>query len=68
MTDSLKGVHVAFEKDIRDDDAEPIINAIKAIRGVADVTGDVCDLSDWTNRAQVKIEIRQKLLELYKSI
>lgn len=68
MTDKLKGVHVAFEKDIREDDAETIINAIRMIKGVAEVKENVADAGDWMNREHVKHEIKGKLLDLYESI
>jgi hypothetical protein len=41
MTDRLKGIYVAFDEDIRDDDAEPIIQAIRQIRHVLSVTPHV---------------------------
>ena len=68
MTDRLKGVHVAFEKNIREDDAETIINAIRMIKGVADVKTSIANPDDWMNREQVKREIKSKLLDLYESI
>ncbi len=34
MTDRIKGVLITFDRDIRDDDAEPIIEALKMIKGV----------------------------------
>jgi hypothetical protein len=37
MTDRLKGVLVTFDKDIRDDDAKPLIEALKMIKGVQSV-------------------------------
>lgn len=37
MTDRFKGVLVTFDRDIREDDAEPLIDAIRMIRGVLEV-------------------------------
>ena len=68
MTDRLKGVHVSFEEDIRVDDAETIINAIKMIKGVSDVKGNITNPDDWLAREYVKQEIKDKLLDLYRSI
>ena len=68
MTDRLKGCVVAFESDIRDDDAEPILEAIKMLRGVAGVTFNITDPDDWINRQQVKTEIRSKFYELFKAL
>ena len=41
MTDRFHSLTVVLEREIRDDDAEPIIAAIKMIKGVAEVTGEV---------------------------
>lgn len=61
MTDRLKGVWVAFERDIRDDDAEAIIKAIRMIRHVAAVKGNIADSNDWINRMQIRTELGEKL-------
>lgn len=66
MTDRLKGVYVAFEKDIRDDDASFIINAIHMIKGVADVSLNVADGDDWINRAQIRNELKDKFWKFYQ--
>ena len=44
MTDRLKGVWVAFERDIRTDDVEPLIEAIKCLRGVLAVEPSIATL------------------------
>ena len=64
MTDRLNGVWVAFEKDIRDDDAELIINAIKHIRGVLAVTPKIVDSSDWIAEERARRELGSKLLDI----
>ncbi len=61
MTDRLKGCFVAFESDIREDDAESLINAIKHLRGVAAVNVDVADVEDWNARERVKHELWLKV-------
>lgn len=61
MSDRYNFLTVALEHDIRSDDAEPIIEAIKLIRGVANVEGAVAHSGDWANREQVKYELRSKL-------
>lgn len=68
MTDRLKGVYVAFDKDYRDDDVEQIIDAIKMVRGVVDVKAVTVNPEDWMNRARVKDEMRDKFFELWKSL
>lgn len=64
MTDRLKGVYVAFTKDIRVDDAEPIIHAIKMIKGVLDVEQNVADPDDWMNRRRIRGELAEQLMAI----
>lgn len=61
MTDRLKGVWVAFDKDIRDDDAEPLIAAIKCLRGVQAVTPAIADSSDWMARERIRHELGKEI-------
>ena len=64
MTDRLKGVYVVFDHDIREDDAEAIINAIKMIKHVADVSPVGVEGSDYINRSRINMEWTNKLLSL----
>lgn len=64
MTDRLNGVWVAFEGNIRVDDAEPIIQAIKQIRGVVAVEPHVADSSSWIADERARSELGQKLLKI----
>ena len=64
MTDRLKGVYVAFEKDIRVDDAEATINAIKTMRNVLSVEPLVTDAVDWIAHERVTFELGQKLWQV----
>jgi len=66
MTDKLKGVWVAFDADIREDDAQSLIGAIKQLRGVSDVKGNVANAEDWINRRRIKTELWLQLNELFK--
>lgn len=56
MTDRVKGCYVAFDKDLRTDDVERLLEAIRMIKHVANVTTDDCvvDPSDWMNREQIR--------------
>jgi hypothetical protein len=64
MTDRLKGCVVAFEADIREDDAEATLAAIRQIKGVVAVTPSVVTPDDWINRSQVRTELTEKVLEV----
>lgn len=66
MTDRLKGLIVTFEQDIRTDDAQGIIDAIKHIRGVASVDTSVTNIEDHMNRVMVSREIRTKIFDALK--
>ena len=61
MTTRLKGVTVAFGEDIREDDAEWIINAIKMIKGVYGVEPIEQDSKDFINRMQIRKDLKDKL-------
>lgn len=68
MTDRLKGLIVAFEKDIREDDAQCIIDAVLMIKGVAGVTTSLSSSDDYINRQQIKQEVVGKIYNLAGNI
>jgi len=49
---------------MRDDDAQPIINAIRLLKGVIDVVPHIADPSHHFAVEAAKSEIRNKILEL----
>lgn len=64
MTERLKGVTVAFDHDIREDDAQQIINAIRMIKGVLEVVPSVVNSDDDINRSKIEYELSRKLWEV----
>ncbi len=68
MTDRLKGLTVAFDKDIREDDAQCIIDAILLIRGVSGVTTSTSNPEDYMNRQQIIRDIKAKIFDLAQSL
>lgn len=64
MSDRLNALTVSLDRDIRDDDAEVIINAIKAIRGVNSVTGNVVDPDSYVAQRRANNIVREKLFQL----
>jgi hypothetical protein len=64
MTDRYNALTVVFEKDIRSDDAEAIINAIRCLRGVATVTPNVADMASHIALMQARSELRDKLADV----
>jgi hypothetical protein len=66
MTDRLKGCWVAFSEDIRVDDAEGLLNAIRYLHGVESVEGSVSTPDDWMARERVRHELIRQLRDVLK--
>jgi hypothetical protein len=66
MTDRYNAFIVILEKDIRDDDAEDTITALKQIKGVLKVVPNVADADEAIARARVKQEIVEKIWQALK--
>ena len=64
MTDRISGLFVALEQDIREDDVEDLIKAIKLLRGVAGVSTHVSNPDLYIAATRVRSELREKLLEV----
>jgi len=65
MTTRYKGVYVTFDRDIRDDDIEPTLTAVRMIKGVCDVTMEEVNFDDYSARVLVKSELE---LNVYKAL
>lgn len=61
MTDRYFTLTVVLEENIRDDDAQPLMDAIQHLRGVLSVTGNVSDHALHTAQQRAKHEFRRKL-------
>lgn len=68
MTDRIKGLTVTLEKDIRVDDCEVILNAIRMVRGVASVATHVSDTDHYFAKEQLKSEFKEKIWKLTDSL
>lgn len=64
MTDRVKGFTVTLEKDIRIDDVEEILSAVRMIRGVAHVEPSIRTSEDHMNRQRIKGELLTKLFKI----
>lgn len=64
MTDRLNTLTVVLEQPIRDDDAEVIINAIKMVKGVLSVKGNVADHTEYMAEERARQDLGQKLWEV----
>ena len=66
MTDRLKGITVLFDREIREDDAQCIIDAVKMIKGVASVRQHVVDPSHWLAVSKAKHELTEKIWKVLR--
>jgi hypothetical protein len=64
---SYKGVTVAFEQDIREEDAHRLLDAIRQIRGVLAVEPIHTDPSeDWITRTRVVSEMSKDIRDVLR--
>jgi hypothetical protein len=61
MTDRYNAFIVVLEHDLRDDDAESTIEAIKHIRGVLSVKPRVANMGELIAEERIRHELGQKL-------
>lgn len=68
MTDRYHALIVVLEEPIRSDDAQPIIDAIRMLRGVIDVVPQVTDLDHHLAVTKAKYEIAKRLWDALDSV
>lgn len=68
MTDRYHAIAVVLDRDIRDDDAEFILNAIRMIKGVSMVTGNIVDIDTYSARSKERIAVIEKLQEFIQQL
>lgn len=61
MTDRVSFLVVALEQDIRDDDCQPLIEAIKQLRGVIGVEPKMAGYETWAAELRARNEFKKKL-------
>ena len=66
MTDRYNAFIVILESNIRDDEAQQTIDAIKQIRGVLDVVPHVADSNTAIAEARAKNELWRKVFAVFK--
>lgn len=64
MTDRYITLAVTLEEPIRSDDCQPLIDAIKQLRGVLSVDAGVCDYNYFAARLTVRQEMGEALWEV----
>ena len=66
MTNKFHSITVVLENDIREDEAQKIIDAIYQLRGVIKVSGNVADLLDFIGTSRAKHDLAIKMLSILK--
>ena len=61
MTNRYNALTVVLEKDIRDDDAEALLSAIRQLRGVLSVSGNVADMDSHLAQERARHDLGEKL-------
>ena len=64
MTDRYHSLTVVLVRDMRDDDAKFLIDAIRQFRGVIDVTGNVVGLESHIAQTRARTDLAKKLLDV----
>lgn len=64
MSDHINAFIVVLDHDIRDENAELLINAIKQLRGVLEVQPHVADSTDVIATMRVKSELMKKWYDI----
>ena len=64
MTDRVKALTVVLDKDVRIDDVEALMDAIKMLKGVRKVTPEVANVADHVADMRARGEVVEKLLTL----
>lgn len=64
MSDRYNALVVVLEKDMRDDDAQAIINSIRMIRGVLSVEPKVVDIQVHVAEMRARADLGQKILRV----
>jgi len=68
MSNRYKALTVVLDDDIRDDDAEALVSAIRMMKLVAGVTPVATEPSDYLVRARFRREIAEKLNGIIKEL
>lgn len=62
MTKRFLTLTVLLKEETREDDALPIMEAIRMIKGVSTVEGNVHDISQWAAESRVRNDLLKKLI------
>lgn len=66
MSDRVKGFVVTLAKDIKDEDATRIADAIRCLHGVLTVRDSIASPDDHMNRDRIRDELSKKLWDVLR--
>jgi hypothetical protein len=66
MTDRYNALTVVLEENIREDDAEALIGAIRQLKGVQDVVPNVADINSVVADSRARLELLDALICLVR--
>jgi len=64
MTDRYNSLIVVLENNIREDDAQSTINAIRHIKGVIAVEGNISDIGHFVASSRIRRELGEKIWDV----
>jgi len=64
MTDRFHSLTVVLERNSRDDDVQPIVDAIGMVKGVLSVKGNVADSTSHMAQERARLSLGKKLLTI----
>jgi hypothetical protein len=64
MTDRINALTVVLKDDIREDDVEPLMNAIRLLQGVVSVNLHVADIGSHIAKERAKAYYRDKIVDI----
>ncbi len=63
MTDRVRHLTVILDRDIREDDVQPVMAAVSMIQGVANVAAGKLGVGDYLARETARLELRRKIYD-----
>jgi inosine-uridine nucleoside N-ribohydrolase len=64
MTNRINAITVVLDTDMREDDAEALLAAIRQLRGVLSASGNIADPHTHVAQERMRHELGQKLLAI----
>lgn len=68
MTDRINSLTIVLENDVRSDQIEPLLTAIRQLRCVLTVKENITDVSDYVAQERARHKIKEELWKAYQAI